>query len=78
MDEPKVIDFGGVLEILRRGGKAAREGWNGKGMFIELQKPDEHSKMKRSYIFMSPTDQQLVPWVASQSDLLAVDWYEVK
>ena len=43
-------------------------------MWIELQRPDEQSKMKRPYLFMSPVDGDLVPWVASQSDLLADDW----
>lgn len=68
------MDFGEVLSALKDGEKAARSGWNGKGMWIELQVPDEHSKMKRPYIYMSPVDGGLVPWVASQTDLLAEDW----
>lgn len=31
-------NFGTALEILKRGGKVAREGWNGKGMFVVYQK----------------------------------------
>jgi hypothetical protein len=42
-----------------------------------MQVPDEHSKMKRPYLYMSPVDGDLVPWVASQSDLLAEDWIHV-
>lgn len=43
-------------------------------MWLALQVPDAHSKMKRPYIYMSPVGGELVPWVASQSDLLADDW----
>ena len=31
------MTFGGALELLKMGFKAARKGWNGKGMFIYLQ-----------------------------------------
>lgn len=68
------MKFGEVLEMLKLGSKAQRDGWNGKGMYIELQKPDEHSKMSRPYLYMKTVDNQLVPWVASQTDILAEDW----
>jgi hypothetical protein len=68
------MNFGEALGALRAGQKVARDGWNGEGMCLELQVPDEHSKMRRPYIYMSPVDGQLVPWVASQTDLLADDW----
>lgn len=68
------MNFGQVLEDLKAGYAAHRSGWNGKNMYIKLQVPDENSKMRRPYIYMYPVDGQLVPWVASQSDLLAEDW----
>lgn len=71
-------NFGQALEILKGGGKVARRGWNGEGMHLELQVPDDDSKMKQSYIFINPVGGQLVPWVASQSDMLGEDWYEVQ
>jgi uncharacterized protein DUF2829 len=71
------FNFGRALEHLNLGKKVARGGWNGKDMWIALQVPDEHSKMCRPYIYMRPIDAQLVPWVASQTDLLADDWYLV-
>ena len=43
-------------------------------MYLTLQIPDEHSKMKQPYIYITPVGGQLVPWVASQADLLATDW----
>lgn len=69
------MDFGGALESLRFGCRVTRAGWNGKDMWLALQIPDGYSKMRRPYIYMSPVDGELVPWVASQSDLLAEDWY---
>lgn len=68
------MNFGEALTELKDGGRVARDGWNGKGMHVELQVPDEHSKMRRPYLFMQPVDGDLVPWVASQTDLLAEDW----
>ncbi|MEV1003452.1 DUF2829 domain-containing protein [Nonomuraea sp. NPDC050202] len=68
------MNFGHALAHLRDGQKVTRDGWNGKGMWLALQAPDQHSKMSRPYIYMSTVDGDLVPWVASQSDLLADDW----
>lgn len=77
------MNFGQAIEVLKKGGKIARKGWNGKGIFIELQNPDEHSKMTHSYIFIDTTGLQTtnpdapkdrVPWLASQTDMLAEDW----
>ena len=77
------MNFGQALEDLKLGAKVARKGWNGKGIFIELQVPDEHSKMTHPYIFIDTTGLQTenpdapknrVPWLASQTDMLAEDW----
>lgn len=70
-------DFGWALKRLKGNQRVAREGWNGNGMHIALQTPDAHSKMRRPYLFMYPVDGALVPWVASQTDILATDWYIV-
>jgi uncharacterized protein DUF2829 len=69
-----VFSFSRALEHLKLGKKVAREGWNGRGMWIALQVPDEHSKMTLPYIYMFTVNAELVPWVASQTDLLAEDW----
>jgi hypothetical protein len=66
--------FGSALEQLRLGRRVARKGWNGKGMWLGLQVPDEHSKMTLPYIYMSTVTGDLVPWLASQTDILAEDW----
>ncbi len=68
------MNFGDAVAMLKEGERVTRKGWNGKGMYLELQRPDAHSKMTRSYIYMKTVDDQLVPWVASQTDILAEDW----
>lgn len=68
------LSFGAALEALKAGHRVSRAGWNGKGMWLALQTPDDHSKMRRPYIYMSPVDGELVPWLASQTDMLADDW----
>ena len=74
---PSGYSFSVAIDMIKQGRKVYRSGWNGKGQYLEMQVPDTNSKMKRSYIFISPVDGNLVPWVASQSDLLAEDWYEI-
>ena len=78
-----IMNFGEAIEQLKLGKKAARKGWNGRGIFIELQTPDQHSKMTSPYIFIDTTglktdnDQapkSCVPWLASQTDMLSDDW----
>lgn len=78
MQDDHNLDFGQALNVLKNEGTVARESWNGKGQFLQLQRPDEHSKMRKPYIYISPVDGELVPWLASQTDLLANDWYIVE
>jgi hypothetical protein len=77
------MSFGQALEALKLGKKVARKGWNGKGIFIKLQNPDENSKMSSPYIYIDTTGLEttnedavtsLVPWLASQTDMLSDDW----
>ena len=70
-------NFGWALGKLKAGSMVARQGWNGKDMWLKLQTPDANSKMGSPYIYMSPVGGELVPWVASQSDMLASDWQEI-
>ena len=68
------MNFGDAITALKQGLKVARHGWNGKGMWLALQRPDAHSKMSLPYIYMSTVQGDLVPWLASQTDMLAEDW----
>lgn len=83
------IDFGWALALVKDGKKVARAGWNGKGMFIFLV-PGSTFKVNRApllgiypegteinyhaHIDMRTADGQIVPWLASQTDMLAEDW----
>ena len=82
------MDFGDMLKEMKAHPekKFARRGWNGKGIYIQLQVPDEHSKMTLPYIYMVTSKLEsdnpyapkgIVPWLASQTDMLALDWIEV-
>ena len=83
------MSFGLAVEALKQGLKVTREGWNGKGMFLYLVDADyypvktaaaksffgENSLVPyRAYIAMKTVANDVVPWVASQSDILANDW----
>lgn len=78
-----LMNFGQALIELQNGKKLCRKGWNGKGIYIELQVPDENSKMTLPYIYIVTSSlvtdnpdapKGIVPWLASQTDLLANDW----
>lgn len=71
------MNFGAALELLKRGGKLQRLGWNGKGMYIALQEVVIGSDMDLPYLYMSTVTGELVPWLASQTDILAEDWQRV-
>jgi hypothetical protein len=77
------MDFGNALTVLKSGGKVQREGWNGKGLWLELKTPDACSKMTLPYLYLNyPDDAQntpgaRVPWLASPTDVLAEDWHRV-
>ena len=73
----KYFFFGTALEKLLAGERLARAGWNGKNMYIHLQVPDAKSKMTLPYLYMYTAAGNLVPWLASQSDILTEDWFVV-
>lgn len=83
------MNFGDALSNLKVGQKVARAGWNGKDMFIFLV-PGSQFQVNRppllgiypagtiidyhAHIDMKTADNQVVPWLASQTDILAEDW----
>ena len=79
-----MLNFGDALAQLKKGERVARSGWNGKNMWLQLQVPDNNSKMTLPYIYIEyPTKHPAypngsrVPWLASQTDMLADDWHVV-
>lgn len=71
------MNFSEALELIKQGCRLQRAGWNGKGMWIAIQVPDAHSKMGLPYLYMKTVDGPLVPWLCSQTDMLANDWQVV-
>lgn len=83
------MEFGYALTALRNGLRISRRGWNSKGMWIELRIPDLTSKMTRPYLYhVAPKgttnhygdnvhDFERVPWLPSNTDILASDWFVV-
>ena len=77
------LTFGQAIAELKKSNRVRRKGWNGVGIFLELQVPDEHSKMTHPYIYIDTTGlktdnpdapKDRVPWLASQTDMLSEDW----
>ncbi len=87
------MNFGQALEIMKKGGLIAREGWNGKGMFVYLVtggdykvqmdcvKPlaNKNGTLKYNpYMAIKNVNGTISTWVPSVNDCLADDWIEVE
>lgn len=70
------MDFSQAFLHLKAGETVSRKGWNGQGLKVTAQFPDEHSKMGNPYLYIDATalGGTLNPWVPSQTDLFAMDW----
>lgn len=83
------VDFGAALRALKAGKRVTRAGWNGKGMFIYYIPANAYPPTTeagralvnadgvvpyRAYLAMKTVTGEVVPWLASQSDVLDEDW----
>jgi hypothetical protein len=71
------MNFGEAIAAMRLGFRVTRTGWNGPGMWIALAVPDTASLMTLPFLYLRTTQGHLVPWLASQTDMLAEDWERV-
>lgn len=84
--------FGWALNVLFSGGRVARAGWNGKGMFVYwvrgstfqvnrdplMSALGEGTRVKYlPHIDIKTSDGSCVPWNPSQADMHATDWERV-
>jgi hypothetical protein len=81
---------GWAVKQMQNGSRVRRSGWNGKGMWLILVTPNDSRQATRMaesmgmpagenlrtlpWIGMKTADNAFVPWLCSQTDLLAVDW----
>ncbi|UIY58103.1 DUF2829 domain-containing protein [Burkholderia cepacia] len=86
--ETSGIPFGLAIEAMKKGMRVARAGWNGKGMWLAMvtgsnwgiggtapyDYPDAPHVAHLDFIGMKTADNKFVPWLASQTDMLADDW----
>lgn len=85
------MSFGLAIEAMKMGRAVAREGWNGKEMFLYYVPANEYAvttEIARSYfgdtvpygayIALKTMQGNVVPWLASQTDMLTDDWYIVE
>lgn len=80
------MSFGLAIEALKQGKRVARAGWNGKGMWLAMIQraswqvdpavngTGNYSLNALPWIGMKTADEGFVPWLASQTDMLADDW----
>ncbi|WP_307894058.1 DUF2829 domain-containing protein [Bacillus swezeyi] len=87
----KGMEFETALFLLKKGYKVARRGWNGKGMFLYYVPANSYPAQTEAakehfgdmvdygaYIAMKTAQGNVVPWLASQTDVLAEDWEIIK
>jgi len=83
------MSFGLAIDAMKKGLQVARKGWNGADMFIflvpgsvfKVNRPpllgifnEGHEVKYQDHIDMKTAVGTVVPWLASQSDMLATDW----
>lgn len=83
------MNFSQALDCLKNGQLVQRKGWNGKKMFIYLVAGSQFQVNRAPlnvifpegttinycpHIDMKTADGKCVPWLASQTDILADDW----
>lgn len=85
MPDDGAVDFGTAVTLLKEGHLVAREGWNGKGMYLKLVRGEgvtttytPHEYEILDAIYMKTADNKMVPWLASQTDVLSTDWVLVQ
>ena len=82
-----MLNFGEALNTMRNGECVCRSGWNGKGMFLflipsgweftcDIEGIEE--SITEPFICMKTAQGNLIPWLASQADILANDWEAVQ
>ncbi|MCE5169423.1 DUF2829 domain-containing protein [Paenibacillus profundus] len=74
------MNFGQAIELLKDRKRVARAGWNGKGMYLGLCEGGgwRDSHRTQDFIYMKTANDTIVPWLASQTDMLAEDWERVQ
>jgi hypothetical protein len=80
------FDFGKAIQLLKKGKRLQRNGWNGKNQYIELANDisykntndeiinAEHQTIGNKAIAFVGTSGTQLGWLASQADMLAEDW----
>lgn len=73
-------EIGWAVKQMWNGDKVQRQGWNGKGMWLflvrdwDVRNEPPLQGPTRPFVAMKTVDGAVVPWLCSQSDLLATDW----
>lgn len=68
------LTFSDALRAVKDGHAIQRSGWNGKGLVVKAQYPDENSRMNLPYLYIEYPDGKRCPWLASQTDIMCEDW----
>ena len=86
-----MINCGEAVNNVKNGHKIAREGWNGKGMFViyvpeeNIDLTEQQEKMfgasniiLNEHFLIKNVNNTLSTWVPSINDCLAEDWYVIE
>lgn len=86
-EKEELLSFSDALEAVKEGERIARKGWNGKDMYLYYVPANNYKALTESaiqefgesvpysaYLAMKTAQGNVVPWLASQTDLLEEDW----
>lgn len=92
-EELELFDFSEALKRLKDGCTVARKNWNGKDQWLYYIPANRYTAITDAaksiagedgkveygaYIAIKTSQGNVLPWVASQADILAEDWIEVE
>lgn len=81
------MDFSAALQAIKDGKRVTRDGWNGKGMYVYFVPANAYAAQTdvaraefgdmvpyRAYMALKTAQNDVAPWSASNTDILAEDW----
>lgn len=80
------MEFGSAISAAKRGARIRRKGWNGKNQYVELAScisyknregktvNVDHDAIGNQALAFVGTSGVQIGWLASQADMLAIDW----
>lgn len=71
-----MVTFKQAYDLLMVGHKVTRKGWDDPDTYLGFYNTDliVEGEVMHAFIYMKTNEYRIIPWLASQEDLIAEDW----